>query len=589
MRIRANSVSRVWCLGAAALALCAPLTAAGADGAADEYAWIWKLLGRLHPVVVHFPIALLLAALVFEILPRGRQKPLRSPSGEEVPPPPRPFVREGTLGCLILGAIGAGVAAWFGWLNADIEGFSKNVQSTVDWHRWLGIGVAGMAGLAALLAVLARWRRAENLRTTYRLLLVLVALSVPYVGHLGGTLVYGSDYYEFAFARLRGDPPAPPEKPAALPGPANPELGDGGPVPVEIDYVRDIQPIFAARCVQCHGPEKRKGRLRLDSLEEATARESVVQPGEPGASALIARITLPPDHEDFMPAEGEPLTADEIARISAWILSLGSAAESAAAPAPAAPAVEEVRAEAASPSAAPVEPAAAADSTRLSPEDLARRDAALAALRERGAIAAPIAAATDRVDVDFSLLGEAVTDADLALLEGLEPALEWLDLGGTAVTDEGVAGLARFPALRRLQLQRTQVTDACIASLQPLGALEVLNLFGTKVTDAAVPALEKLPALKRVYLWQTQVTRDAADGLRAARPGLAVDLGAVPTTAPAVVAAEASEAPAKTEAADAAALPPCCAAAVAKGGTCDHPCCVEAAAKGEICAQCSAK
>jgi len=45
--------------------------------------------------------------------------------------------------------------------------------------------------------------------------------------------------------------------------------GDGPlPPPAQgtVDFLRDVRPIFESRCVECHGPVKQRGKLRLDSV-----------------------------------------------------------------------------------------------------------------------------------------------------------------------------------------------------------------------------------------------------------------------------------------------------------------------------------
>ncbi|MEX2027851.1 MAG: c-type cytochrome domain-containing protein, partial [Pirellulaceae bacterium] len=82
----------------------------------------------------------------------------------------------------------------------------------------------------------------------------------------------------------------------------------------EVDFPRDIQPIFARHCAKCH-IEKREGGLRLasrqDALVAADSGEVVVEPGDSAASELIRRITAEDDTR--MPPEGERLAAAEVA------------------------------------------------------------------------------------------------------------------------------------------------------------------------------------------------------------------------------------------------------------------------------------
>lgn len=74
-------------------------------------------------------------------------------------------------------------------------------------------------------------------------------------------------------------------------------------------FAARVEPVLDRHCVACHGPEKHKAELRLDTFEQ-TMRGSdageVVKPGDLKSSELFRRITLPTDHEEFMPADGTP-------------------------------------------------------------------------------------------------------------------------------------------------------------------------------------------------------------------------------------------------------------------------------------------
>lgn len=90
----------------------------------------------------------------------------------------------------------------------------------------------------------------------------------------------------------------------------------------EIDFVRDVRPIFQKHCYTCHGEEKQKSGLRLDIKSEAFKGgdgwgPSVVA-GEPDESPLIELVSSD-DDVLRMPPEGDPLTADEIATLTRWI------------------------------------------------------------------------------------------------------------------------------------------------------------------------------------------------------------------------------------------------------------------------------
>ena len=89
-----------------------------------------------------------------------------------------------------------------------------------------------------------------------------------------------------------------------------------------VSFVRDIQPIFAEKCLLCHGADDQEAGLRLDSFEAATATlesdERAIVPGDVDASELIRRITT--DEEDErMPPEGDPLSKEQIEKLRDWI------------------------------------------------------------------------------------------------------------------------------------------------------------------------------------------------------------------------------------------------------------------------------
>jgi hypothetical protein len=96
--------------------------------------------------------------------------------------------------------------------------------------------------------------------------------------------------------------------------------------PKPVDFTREIRPILADKCFQCHGPDagRRKGKLRLDNRQDATAPAAsgspAVAPGRLDESELYQRITADDPEERMPPASSKKsLSADEIARLKAWI------------------------------------------------------------------------------------------------------------------------------------------------------------------------------------------------------------------------------------------------------------------------------
>ncbi|MCL4217856.1 MAG: hypothetical protein KJ052_12735, partial [Candidatus Hydrogenedentes bacterium] len=337
----------------------------------------------------------------------------------------------------------------------------------------------------------------------------------------------------------------------------------------KLNFMSDVWPILSGRCVECHGPEKQKGDLRLDSPESIQKGSSfgpVIEAGNPDGSVLIELISLPADDADIMPAQGDPLAADQIALLRRWVEE-GATFEGW---------------DEASPDAAPpVE-----DILTILAKDVPQPDeAVLDAVKAHGALAMRLGQNTPLVRVNYQRARDEFDPELLQSLAPLAPQLTWLNLAGTGVQDEHLALLAPLTKLTSLHLERTDITDAGLVHLKDLTNLRYLNLYDTNITDAGLENLKGLTNLDKLYLWQTQVTPEAAEALKQALPNVVINLGSELQT-PAVEAAVSPEV-AKLQLALLFDAEGCCATALAEGKACEHPCCIEAAAKGEVCAKCN--
>src|SRR5260221_9435297 len=89
----------------------------------------------------------------------------------------------------------------------------------------------------------------------------------------------------------------------------------------DVDFAKEIKPIFEKSCIECHGPEKQKGKLRLDSRETALKGGKdgpVIVPKDALKSDLYHRITLPKGDDDVMPNKGDLLTKAQTDLIRDW-------------------------------------------------------------------------------------------------------------------------------------------------------------------------------------------------------------------------------------------------------------------------------
>src|SRR5262249_40854908 len=87
-----------------------------------------------------------------------------------------------------------------------------------------------------------------------------------------------------------------------------------------IDFMQDVKPILESSCLGCHGPEKHKGNLRLDTRAGALKggdKGAALVPGKPQESPLYASTVLPPGHDDAMPPK-EPLDRTQSDVLRRW-------------------------------------------------------------------------------------------------------------------------------------------------------------------------------------------------------------------------------------------------------------------------------
>jgi uncharacterized membrane protein len=456
--------------------------------------WLPALVGRAHPLILHFPIALLLLVAAMEAIEVASRRKFRFEPA---------FV-------LFAGSFGAVLAAACGFLLMRADG----VEGTrVDRHLFGGITVAVLSVAALVVHRIRASGDPRGARIAYRGVLLALCFALVLTGHDGSALTHGEDYLTEHLPWNAGKVPTTPA----------PTFPTDRPVAQWAAYEHIVAPILETRCVSCHNSTNFKGKLVLDNWEALT-RGGKTGPlwvaGEPSESLLVERLLLPLDDEKHMPPKKKDQpTAEEMALLKLWV--------KAGAPAngtPGALASDEAWLTAAQklPTvllAAHKLAAASADKSHdVDPAQIAKARAlverAVAPLRTRfpGVIHYQSRDSAD-LRINASLSAAAFGDAELATLSPLREWIVDMDLSDTAVTDASAPVLASMTRLRALRLNGTAVTDATVTALAPLTQLESIGLFRTAVSDTAAQTLAKLPELRRVYAAETKISAEALAAL----------------------------------------------------------------------------
>lgn len=137
---------------------------------------LWEIIGKAHPVVLHFPISLLVVSGGVEVLRWFRNTE---------------FLGRLELCLLILGAALGVAAALSGWSLAQHENIRSDHQTALTWHRWLGVAAPLIAATACVLLRLPSRAAVATGRAT----VLIAAVAVLSAGYFGGELVWGADWF----------------------------------------------------------------------------------------------------------------------------------------------------------------------------------------------------------------------------------------------------------------------------------------------------------------------------------------------------------------------------------------------------------
>ncbi len=232
-------------------------------------AWL-QLSGKLHPLVLHVPIGILVLFAMFHFLFKNQ------------------INTETKKTFLLVLSFSAVMAALFGFFLGQ-EGYEKG---QLDVHRNTGVIFSILTYLA--FEFYAYW--SQNLIVSNAALITLLVL-MSWVGHQGGTITHGEDFLSFSSKKES--------------------------VEAKTVFDSQIMPIFKEKCVSCHNDSKTKGGLNMSTIAKLLKggkNGPIWKAGDLVHSKFLARAILPLENKEHMPPKGRnQLSPDEIKVLTNWV------------------------------------------------------------------------------------------------------------------------------------------------------------------------------------------------------------------------------------------------------------------------------
>lgn len=253
--------------------------------------WL-NFLGEFHFLFLHLPIGATVLVLSMEVIGlifRGKYKPDTALA----------------LGFAASSSVIAAICGYFLYLTGEYEG------PLVEEHKRDGILFTVMVILTFLVKYSYDLKLIPWFKPIYIICLIATGAILISAGHHGGEMTHGSP--------MRSLPSKVIEKREAR--------GSKEVISDVIIYTHIVHPILDNKCISCHGPDKAKGGLRMDSIEamfEGGDEEECLVPGNLEASFMITSIMLPIDDDCHMPPENKKQITDDELKILKWWIDIGA-------------------------------------------------------------------------------------------------------------------------------------------------------------------------------------------------------------------------------------------------------------------------
>ena len=250
-----------------------------------------QVSGRMHPMILHFPIVLLFVGIFIHWL--NSRKSFQQPTTREIAQ---------YVFCLY--ALGSALTALFGFFLYQ-EGSYTGEE--IFFHKWIGVAVSWLA-----LPILLMTEKSSALMVYGTLGVNVVCVTLT--GHFGSEITHGKGFLTEPIRK---------QLEARINAIENPDSA--------IVFRDVIQPILNEKCLNCHNTKRAKNDLILDtyqSIMKGGKNPRSIVAGKAKESLLFKYATLPLEDSLHMPPKDKlQLDADEIKLLGWWINSGADANE----------------------------------------------------------------------------------------------------------------------------------------------------------------------------------------------------------------------------------------------------------------------
>jgi mono/diheme cytochrome c family protein len=423
--------------------------------------------GKMHPLVLHFPIVFGIAIVIYFLF--FQKKPLEENTEKLV---------------LVGNAFMASMVALLGLFLSKQDAYDTN---TLNLHKWGGLSIALIGWLLIYI---------KNIATNFKKITALCYLLVLlFFTHQGALLTHG-------------------ENALSIP---RPEVKVAEEVKV-VDssltvYEKAIAPILAQKCVSCHGPEKVKGQLQLQSPElilKGGKNGNILNGIQNEEALLLQRIHLPNADEKHMPPDGKlQLTLEELTLLNKWVKAGGNFTKKIS---------ELAKTDSLAILAMAYKaPTKGSGDKKNNAPDLKQYNSSYLTVNY-------LFNGSEDIEVNF-FQGSFYKTEQLKNLEKIKDNIVSLNMQGMPITKEDLAIIIQFSRLKKLNLNYTNLQLADLQVLKNISGLTNLSICGIEVNQNSLKTLLEKAPFTEVHVWTNHSSEKEFQQLSASNKKVKIIIG----------------------------------------------------------------